>query len=129
MPSGFPLKHFVRLACQVTLNVSTISREIDRNGGRTRYRPTAADKRAWDRARRPKLCKLARHPALCTMLEDCDPRSPWQRGANGNTNGLLRQYLPRRTALSVHSQAGLDAIARQLNECLRKTLDYETPAE
>lgn len=59
----------------------------------------------------------------------CDPKSPWQRGSNENTNRLLRQYFPKGTDLSVHSQAKLNAVARQLNERLRKTSGFDTPVE
>jgi IS30 family transposase len=59
----------------------------------------------------------------------CDPASPWQRGSNENTNGLLRQYFPKSTNLSVHDHERLDAVAFELNNRPRKSLGWDTPAK
>ena len=82
----------------------------------------------WDRGK-----EMADHKtftvATNVQVYFCDPRSPWQRGSNENTNGLLRQYFPKGTDLSRYSQAHLNKIALRLNQRPRKTLAFETPAD
>jgi len=81
----------------------------------------------WDRG-----TEMAQHRAFSVATDVkvyfCDPQSPWQRGSNENTNGLLRQYFPKGTELSRYSQADLNAVARELNKRPRKTLGFATPA-
>jgi IS30 family transposase len=82
----------------------------------------------WDRG-----MELAQHKKFTVdtdvQVYFCDPQSPWQRGTNENTNGLLRQYFPKGTSLDGYSQADLNKIAMQLNQRPRKTLGFMTPAD
>ncbi len=78
----------------------------------------------WDRG-----LEMAKHKTFTVATKVnvyfCDPQSPWQRGTNENTNGLLRQYFPRKIDLSGYSQADLNKVALRLNQRPRKTLDFE----
>jgi IS30 family transposase len=81
----------------------------------------------WDRG-----LEMAKHKT-CTVATDvkvyfCEPQSPWQRGANENTNRLFRQYFPKRTDLSGYTQSQLDRVALRLNQRPRETLGFQTPA-
>src|ERR1700732_3795263 len=101
--------------------VATLSRHVRKLPASLRRSLT------WDRG-----LEMAQHKSF-TVATDvnvyfCDPQSPWQRGTNENTNGLLRQYFPKRTDLSGFSQSELDKVALRLNQRPRKTLGFETPA-
>jgi IS30 family transposase len=82
----------------------------------------------WDQG-----AEMAEHRAFSIAadmdVDFCDPASPWQRGSNENTNGLLRQYFPKGTDLSLHDRDALERVAAELNSRPRKALDWDTPAE
>ena len=116
---------YVMLAKVENKNTDTVIKALIKQA---RELPTELYKSlTWDRG--SELCDHKKF-TLATDIQVyfCDPRSPWQRGSNENTNRLLRQYFPKGTDLSVHSQEELNRVARRLNERPRKTLDYETPA-
>jgi IS30 family transposase len=102
--------------------ISALSRRVRRLPKQLRRSLT------WDRG-----SEMTRHKqfSLATDVKVyfCDPHSPWQRGSNENTNGLLRQYFPKKTDISGHSQAYLDRIALKLNQRPRETLRFRTPAD
>src|ERR1700730_157701 len=102
--------------------VATLSRHVRKLPASLRRSLT------WDRG-----LEMAQHKSFTVdtkvKVYFCDPQSPWQRGSNENTNGLLRQYFPKRTDLSGYSQVDLDKVALRLNQRPRKTLGFETPAD
>lgn len=115
MLQKIPDKNSVRVARALARKIKQLPKELRRS-------------LAWDRG-----IEMASHRQF-TLATDvqvyfCDPYSPWQRGSNENTNGLLRQYFPKGRDLSVYSQAQLDEVAERLNGRPRQTLGWQTPAE
>lgn len=115
MLQKIPDKNSVRVARALARKIKRLPKELRRS-------------LAWDRG-----IEMASYKQF-TLATDvqvyfCDPYSPWQRGSNENTNGLLRQYFPKGRDLSVYSQAQLDEIAERLNGRPRQTLGWQTPAE
>src|ERR1022692_2334546 len=116
---------FVMLVKVPSKDTATVVAALSRH---VRKLPTSLRRSlTWDRG-----LEMAQHKSFTVDTEVkvyfCDPQSPWQRGSNENTNGLLRQYFPKRTDLSAYTQAELDKVALRLNQRPRKTLGFETPA-
>jgi IS30 family transposase len=108
--------------CTTATVVAALARHVRRLPRRLRRSLT------WDQGK-----EMADHKSFSVATDVkvyfCDPHSPWQRGSNENTNGLLRQYFPKKTDLSGYTQAQLDQVALQLNQRPRQTLGFRTPAE
>lgn len=113
----------------VKMNDATATSAIEGFGAALNGVPLAMRKSmTYDRGR-----EMAQHAKITQQtgvaIYFCDPHSPWQRGSNENINGLIRQYLPKGTDLSIHSQQELNAIALQLNMRPRKRFDFKCPIE
>ncbi len=118
-----------RYVCLVKVDNKTTEEVVNKLIEHAKTLPTHVYRSlTWDRGAE---LKQHRRFSLATNIDVyfCDPKSPWQRGSNENTNGLLRQFLPKKTDLSVHSQEELDKIADLLNRRPRQTLDFEAPVD
>ena len=124
-----PLARHTRFAMLIKVSDRATATVVSALGRQIRKLPRELRRSlTWDRGK-----EMADHKTF-TLTTDvqvyfCDPRSPWQRGSNENTNGLLRQYFPKGRNLSAVTQAELDAVAHELNGRPRQTLGFRTPAE
>ena len=118
-----------RYVCLVKVDNKTTEEVVNKLIEHAKTLPTHVYRSlTWDRGAE---LKQHRRFSLATNIDVyfCDPKSPWPRGSNETTNGLLRQFLPKKTDLSVHSQEELDKIADLLNRRPRQTLDFEAPVD